>query len=110
MEIKFINGNCDDFVRSCFKGNPNTAISWFLICSYCYYCRFESLMSDTAFDKMCSWMLSNFDKLEHVNKSLVTKEMLQAGTAFNLKADDYPLRIKVIGEEFIKLKTLGELE
>lgn len=108
--IKFENGNCDNFVRECFKVNPNTSMSWFLICSYCYYCRYESLMTDEAFDKMCKWMLTHYENLDHVNKELVTKEMLIAGSAFNLKAGDYPLRVRIISEQFIKDKALGELQ
>lgn len=96
------NGNYDEVVRECFKKNKNTCISWWLTCSYCYYIRHDSLMSDEAFDKMCKWMLENYDSLEHNNKNLITKEMLSAGSGYNLKAEDYPLVVRVSSEEFIK--------
>ena len=103
MQIsRFTNGTLDDYVRGCFKTSPNSTFSWFLICSYAYYCRYESLMSDTAFDNMCKYMLKNYDSLEHVNKSLVSREMLEAGSGYNLKEDDYPIRVKVIAEGLIR--------
>lgn len=67
-------------------------------------------MTDEAFDKLCKWMLTNYESLDHVNKELVTKEMLVAGSAFNLKASDYPQRVRIISEEFIKEKALGDLQ
>jgi len=100
--VRFTNGNLDNYVRECFKINPASTFSWFLICSYAYYQRYESLMSDTAFDKMCEYMLKNYDTLEHVNKDLVTKEMLSAGSGYNLKESDYPLRVQVISDKMIR--------
>lgn len=94
--------NLDDMARQSFKSSPNTVISWYLIASYCYYCRYESILSDEVYDKMCKYMLDNFDKLEHVNKNLVDKAALLAGTAYQLKVDDYPLRVRVVGEQMIE--------
>lgn len=94
-KIPFTNGVLDEYVRECFKVNPSSVISWFLMCSYAYYQRYESLMSDEAFDKMCKWAHSNYDTIDHVNKGLVTKDMLQAGSGYNLSDDDYPLRVKI---------------
>ena len=59
-------------------------------------------MSDTAFDGMCKYMLKNYDTLEHVNKNIVSREMLEAGSGYNLKEDDYPIRVKVIAEGLIR--------
>ncbi len=59
-------------------------------------------MSDTAFDGLCKYMLKNYDTLEHVNKDLVTKDMLSAGSGYNLKESDYPLRVQVISDELIR--------
>ena len=59
-------------------------------------------MSDESFDKMCKWMLSSYEKLDHINKELVTKDMLEAGSGYSLKEADYPLRVKLISDEFIR--------
>lgn len=102
VKIPFSNGNLDEYVRGCFKVNPSSVISWFLMCSYAYYRRYESLMSDPAFDNMCKWALANYDSIEHVNKDLVTKEMLGVGSGYNLTADDYPLRVKLATDTLIR--------
>lgn len=94
--------NYDGQVRESFKKSPNTTFSWFLASSYAYYCRYESLLSDETFDKMCAYMLENYDKLEHQHKHLVTKEMLTAGSGYNLTTDDYPTIVKVTAEKFIQ--------
>jgi hypothetical protein len=107
MDIPVVDGKIDSYVRGCFKANKNTSVSWFLICSYCYYIRHSALISDTMFDGMCKWMLDNYESLEHVNLTMVDKGMLQAGTAFNLKREDYPMRVQVVGETLIKLVNQG---
>jgi len=53
--------------------------------SYAYYKLNESLLSDEVFDKMCKWMLENWDNVEHRHKSLVNKESLSAGTGFDIE-------------------------
>lgn len=100
--FKPTNGNYDEVVRECFKKNKNTCISFWMLSSYAYYCRYDSIMSDTAFDKMSKFMLDNYDSLEHNHKHLITKGMLVAGSGYNLKAEDYPLIVKVTAESFIK--------
>ena len=59
-------------------------------------------MSDTAFDNMCKYMLKNYDMLKHINKDIVSREMLEAGSGYNLKEADYPTRVKVIAEGLIR--------
>lgn len=100
--ISITNSNYDQAARESFKSNPATAFSWFLSASYCYYIRYESLLSDEVFDKMCKFLLDSYDKLEHPNKSLVTKAMLSAGSGYNLKEYDYPNRVKVSAEYLIE--------
>jgi hypothetical protein len=101
MTIEIINGIYDEAARWCFKQNPSSTISWFLSASYAYYCRYESLLADDVFDKLCKYILDNYDKLQHAHKHLVTKEMLSAGSGYNLKESDYPLIVKVTTEKFI---------
>ena len=68
-------------------------------------------MTDGAFDKMCKWMLDNYDSLEHEHKSLVTKDMLVAGSGFNIPYDSYPLRVQNSAGYFIEAlyKSKGEM-
>lgn len=94
--------NYDQAARESFKKNKATAFSWYLASSYSYYLRYTSLLSDEVYDKMCLYLLENYDKLEHPHKHLVTKEMLQAGTGYNLKEEDYPLIVRITAEGFIR--------
>ena len=105
--FKPINGNFDQAARNSFKVNKSSCISWWLSASYAYYLRYESLLSDSAFDKMSKYILDNYESLEHNHKHLVTKEMLIAGSGYNLKEEDYPLIVRVSTEEFVKLINLG---
>jgi hypothetical protein len=102
MRLPIINGTYDQAARESFKVNPASAFSWFLSASFAYYLRFESLLSDEVFDQMCKYLLDNYDKLDHINKSLVTKDMLKAGSAYNLSENDYPLRVRISSEELIR--------
>lgn len=97
-----IGNNYDEVVRECFKKNKNSCISWWIVSSYCYYIKNESLMSDTAFDKLSKWMLDNFHTLEHTHKHLLSKDALRMGTGAFIKEDDYPLRVKVTADSFIR--------
>jgi hypothetical protein len=67
-------------------------------------------MTDQAFDKLCVWMLENYDSLEHEHKSLVTKDMLSAGSGYNISYDSYPLRVQHSASYFIEelYKSKGE--
>lgn len=108
--IKPVGGNYDSVVRGLFKKNRNCCISWFLSSSYCYYILYQPLLSDEFFDAMCKWMLENYDSLEHEHKSLVTKDMLIAGSGFNIPYDGYPLRVQNSASYFIEelYKSKGE--
>lgn len=100
--LKPEGGSYDSLVRGLFKKNKNVCISWFLLLSYAYYQLDESLCTDSFFDKMCKWMLDNYADLEHEHKHLVTKEMLKAGSGFNLKEVDYPSRVRYSAPVLIK--------
>lgn len=102
MKFPIVNGTYDQAARECFKGNPNTALSWFILASFCYYCRDVSLLSDSTYDRMAKYLLENWDKVEHVNKDLVDKENLKAGSLYNVGETGYPTRVKVIAEGMIR--------
>ena len=102
MNFKITGGTYDQAARECFKINPASAFSWWLSSSMAYYILYESLLSDEVFDKLSKYLLENYDKLEHTNKSLVTKEGLKAGTGYYLRREDYPLRVQVSTDQLVR--------
>lgn len=62
----------------------------FLMASYLYYHRYESVVPDTEYDQMARDLLGGWDNFEHQHKHLLSKESLAAGTLFNLREEDYP--------------------
>lgn len=87
--------NLDDKARECFKGHKETIIPWILMSSYMYYCKHTSILSDTTFDKMCKYLLDNWDDIDHPHKELIDKGSLRAGTLYTLKEEDYPTVVKI---------------
>ena len=69
--------------------------------SYGYYLYNRSILSDSLFDEIGKWLLEHWEDVEHVNKSLITIEMLEAGSAYNLRDSDYPLRCKIAAEKLM---------
>lgn len=97
MNLSITNGTYDQAAREAFKINPASAISFYLAASYLYYQKYQSILSDECYDKLCVYLVNNLDKLEHTNKNMVDKEALKAGTAYHIK--EYPLRVRVSAEE-----------
>ncbi len=77
----------------------NRKVSWYFICSYAYYKKNISLISDEIFDQLCKDILKDFDKIDHQHKYLLEKELLEAGTGFSLK---YPSIVVGAAERLIK--------
>lgn len=98
MKLEIIGGTYDEAAREAFKINPASAISFYLAASYLYYRKDISILSDSCYDGICKWLLKNIDNLEHTNHNLVDKEALKAGTAYHIREEDYPLRVKVSAE------------
>jgi len=73
---------CDDSI--------NMYIPWYLMAAYAYYEDDDPIISDRLFDLMAKRILENWDQIEHIHKSYITKDMLQAGTYIG----EYPTRIK----------------
>lgn len=72
------------------KGNANLTVPWFLMTAWLYYLHDITLVTDTAFDAMTRLMLDRWNTITHRHKQLITTGMLGAGTAFNLRDEDYP--------------------
>lgn len=57
-----------------------------LMCSYLYYIANEKTpWTDNQFDWACKKLFDNYDKFEHQNKNLLSKDSLGAGTGFSIK-------------------------
>lgn len=69
---------------------PGHLVQHYLLASYAYYIRNESPMEDAAFDRLCARLLEEFDTFDHPHKHLIDREMLAAGSGFNLAHEDYP--------------------
>ena len=84
MELKDFN----------FVSNINETVDWFLMSSYNYYLKDVSMMSDYTFDRLCRFMLDNWEGIEHPLKNLLSQDALRSGSGFYLKEKDYPEYIK----------------
>lgn len=63
-----------------------------LMCSYLYYeAIIESPWTDNQFDFACKKLHDNYDQITHINKDMLSKDLLAAGSGFGLK---YTNRIK----------------
>lgn len=97
----------DSEFRLDFKKNKNSIVGWLLCCSYLYYIQNTNIISDDVFDKACKWLLDNYNDISHKYKYLITKEMLEAGSFYNLAMSQYPNGI-IRCSEVLKRKTERE--
>lgn len=87
--------NYDQQAREDFKASAKSVYFW-LLASSCVYYLFPSktsLLSDECFDKICKWLLDNYESCPKHSKlaHLVTKENLIAGSFYNIRDTEYPL-------------------
>lgn len=85
-------------------------VQHYLLASLCYYIHHESPMTDDAFDRLCVLLLERFDRIEHPHKYLIDKGMLEAGTGFYLREEDYPNLIRHSANTYTARCLSGELE
>ena len=57
----------------------------FLMSSYLYYEQDKSVLDDTQFDYLCKKLYSNWDKVEHMHKHLITKADLAVGSGYGIQ-------------------------
>lgn len=63
--------------------------------SYQYYIlNVPTKYSDYEYDLMANKLSKVWDKVDHTSKGLIDEESLRCGSAFHIKADDYPEDIK----------------
>ena len=81
-------------------------VARYLVHSYLYYIRDRPIMEDKTFDAICRRLYREFDSVEHQHGYLLDRDALQAGTAYHLKSEDYPLIVRGIGEDILRGKTI----
>ena len=74
--------------------NPNMLVPWYLMASYLYYIKDESLLSDAFYDEICKRLAVLYDNITHVHKHLIDKNQLSAGTGYYLSEECYPNMVK----------------
>lgn len=79
--------------------NKNLWVPYYLMSCYLYYEKDKNVLSDGNFDKLCKLLLENWDDISHINKDLISKEALQAGSGYDII---YTNRIKNAGEQWYK--------
>lgn len=103
---------CAEKVRDSASANLQgmTVISlWniYLVASYMYYVRDESLMEDSRFDQLCAELLSQgLSSLYSAGAwhlPLFCEDALRAGTGFHITIHTVPHSIECIGDTIINL-------
>lgn len=84
----------DQKARELVAEKPNLIVPWFLMASYLYYHKSESLFSDAYYDELAKELLNKWDSIEHSHKYLIPKEDLIAGSLYKIKEKDYPSMCK----------------
>jgi len=82
----------------------------YLFCSYAYYEKDVSLLSDGTFDKLCKYLYDMWEFMEaegvwHLG-TLILEDNLKAGTCLRVT---YPPAVQVIADMMIELKQLEDL-
>ncbi len=80
----------DGMVRNLIEAHPNLLVAYFLICSWLYYVKHVSIISDALFDEICETLYAHWDDIDHPHKKLIDRDALQAGTGYYIPHGDYP--------------------
>lgn len=83
--------------------SPNRMVSVYLMASYLYYIENISPMLDYEYDFICKTLLDNYEKVTHPHKHLIDISSLKAGTAFNIKDNDYPNIVKGAAKTWLRV-------
>ena len=97
----------DTQAREDYKKNPASAFAYILMASYLYYhCPDEDpILSDTTYDKMCKFLLDNYNKLEHKHaKQWMKEDDLKAGSLYALSEWHYPRWAKNMALHYSRMK------
>ena len=84
------------------KDLPLTLENMYLIHSYIYYQKDNSLITDHLYDDICRCLYDNFDKIKTKWPSLFEKDALSAGTGHHICLSEYPPEIIEEAEKDMK--------
>jgi|TARA_R110001606_G_scaffold393675_3_gene563818 hypothetical protein len=68
----------------------NMYVPWYLMAAYAYYVEDDPILTDDLFDRMAKRILTGWDDIDHVHKTYLTKDMLEAGTYLG----EYPPQVE----------------
>lgn len=88
---------------------PRQALQAFLMCSYLYYIRYQSVVGDEDYDGLSKLLRECWGGLEHPHKALVTLEDLAAGSLYKLREEDYPMIVKQAAEIWLRDSEEGKV-
>ena len=75
----------------------------YLMASFLYYCRMETIMPDTEYDYLAKTLLSSYDDWQdHQHAYLVEKGDLEAGTLYRIKAEHYPKIVRMAADMWMR--------
>ena len=80
--------------------SPGQCVSWYLMASYLYYKKDETVISDELFDQICKKILANWKDIEHPHKKRIKRGDLEAGTGYAIKK--YPSIVMSSAERWLK--------
>lgn len=87
--------------------DPNLLLVDWLVHSYLYYIREESVITDHEFDAICRNIRDRFDSITLHHKSLLDRETSgNFKSGFYLKASDYPTVVRACAEAMLR----GEMQ
>lgn len=67
----------------------------YLIHSYLYYVHDTAVIPDAEYDRICKELLDRWNEAQaHPHAAYLDRSSLEAGTAFHIKADDYPMIVR----------------
>lgn len=69
----------------------NQLYGHYLMASYLYYCLDQDTpWSDSQYDFVCKRLLAEWDSITHKLKGVCSRDLLEAGSGFTIKAHEYP--------------------
>lgn len=82
---------------------PKQALQKYLMLSYLYYVRMESVVEDAEYDALAKFLLSRYnDWQDHQHAYLVSKEDLESGTLYAVSQKDYPKMIVASADVWLR--------
>jgi NAD-dependent DNA ligase len=58
----------------------NLSVPYYIMAAYAYYKEDDPIISDSTFDKLASFILENYDNINHPHKVYLDQSTLEAGT------------------------------